>query len=163
MTTTNTTPTNTDPTTRYIKADGLAAHFNRAVRGLTKLGISLYGSRVLYVRGRKSGEWRTCPVNPLTHDGARYLVAPRGNTEWVRNLRATGYKGKLRLGRRFEHFTAVELPDDAKPAILRAYLKKWKFEVGTFFAGVDATAPEPTLREIAPGYPVFKITKLPTP
>jgi len=145
-------------TTRYIKANRMTGYFNRVVSGLTKLGLSLYGSRVLAVKGRKSGQWRTTPVNPLNFEGSRYLVAPRGNTEWVRNLRATGFEGELRLGRRVERFVATEVANDDKPAILRAYLKKWKFEVGMFFEGVDATAPDDKLREIAPGYPVFRIT-----
>ena len=121
------------------------------------MGISVYGSRVLAVRGRTSGEWRTTPVNPLTlTDGTRYLVAPRGNTQWVRNLRVVG-TGELRVGRRTEPFRATEVADDDKPAILRDYLKRWKFEVGVFFDGVDAKAPTEKLREIAPGYPVFRI------
>jgi deazaflavin-dependent oxidoreductase (nitroreductase family) len=121
------------------------------------MGVSVYGSRILYVRGRKSGEWRTTPVNPLRlADGTRYLVAPRGNTQWVRNLRAVG-DGELHIGRKAERFTATEVADDDKPAILRAYLKRWKFEVGVFFDGVDAKAPEAKLREIAPGYPIFRI------
>ena len=120
------------------------------------MGISVYGSRVLAVKGRKSGEWRTTPVNPLRVDGTRYLVAPRGNTQWVRNLRVVG-TGELRIGRKAEPFSATEVADDDKPAILRAYLKRWKFEVGVFFDGVDAKAPESKLREIAPGYPIFRI------
>lgn len=142
---------------RYIQAGRVTGAFNRVVRGLTKIGVSLYGSRVLYVKGRKSGQWRSTPVNPLTLDGTWYLVAPRGNTEWVRNLRATGFEGELHLGRRVERFTATELADDDKPAVLRAYLKRWKWEVGQFFDGVDATASEEKLREIAHGYPVFRI------
>jgi deazaflavin-dependent oxidoreductase (nitroreductase family) len=144
-------------TTRYIKPQSGASFFNDTVGRLTRMGISVYGSRVLYVRGRKSGEWRSTPVNPLPlHDGTRYLVAPRGNTQWVRNLRATG-TGELRIGRRTEPFRATEIADDDKPAILRAYLKRWKWEVGVFFDGVDAKAPEEKLREIAPGYPIFRI------
>jgi len=143
---------------RYIKPKSATNFFNTAVARLTTMGISVYGSRVLYVRGRASGEWRTTPVNPLTlRDGTRYLVAPRGTTQWVRNLRATGYNGELHVGRRIEPFVATEIADDDKPAILRAYLRRWKFEVGVFFDGVDAKAPEEKLREIAPGYPVFRI------
>jgi hypothetical protein len=143
---------------RYIKPKSATNFFNTAVARLTTMGISVYGSRVLYVRGRTSGEWRTTPVNPLTlRDGTRYLVAPRGTTQWVRNLRATGYTGELHVGRRIEPFVATEIADDDKPAILRAYLRRWKFEVGVFFDGVDAKAPEEKLREIAPGYPVFRI------
>ena len=141
---------------RYIKPQSATSVFNTVVARLTRMGVSVYGSRVLYVKGRKSGEWRSTPVNPLTLDGTRYLVAPRGNTQWVRNLRVVG-TGELRVGRRVEQFRATEIADDAKPAILRAYLKKWKFEVGVFFDGVDAKAPEAKLREIAPGYPIFRI------
>jgi len=134
----------------------MTAMFNQTVQGLTRRGLSLWGSRVLYVRGRTSGEWRTTPVNVLTHKGGRYLVAPRGQTQWVRNLRVAG-DGELRVGRRVEHFTATELADQQKPEILRAYLKRWKFEVGVFFDGVNANASEAKLLEIAPGYPVFLI------
>ncbi|HZZ50085.1 MAG TPA: nitroreductase/quinone reductase family protein [Pseudonocardia sp.] len=142
---------------RYVTPKNSTNFFNDTVGRLAKLGISVYGSRVLYVRGRKTGEWRSTPVNPLTVDGVRYLVAPRGNTQWVRNLRAANGEGELRIGRKTKRFTATEIGDDAKPPILRAYLKKWKFEVGVFFEGVDAKAPEETLRRIAPGYPIFRI------
>ena len=142
--------------TRYIEPKNPTNVFNRLVAGLTRLGVSVWGSRVLAVRGRKSGEWRTNPVNLLTIDGVRYLVAPRGQTQWVRNLRATG-TGELRLGRRVETFTPTELADADKPAILRAYLKRWKFEVGVFFDGIDHTATDDQLLAIAPGYPVFRL------
>jgi deazaflavin-dependent oxidoreductase (nitroreductase family) len=146
-----------DTAPRYIRPKSATNLFNDTVGRLTRLGVSVYGSRVLYVKGRTSGEWRSTPVNPLRlADGTRYLVAPRGNTQWVRNMRAAG-AGELRIGRKVEPFTATEVADDAKPAILRAYLKRWKFEVGVFFDGVDAKAPEEKLREIAPGYPIFRI------
>jgi deazaflavin-dependent oxidoreductase (nitroreductase family) len=132
--------------------------FNRAVAGLTRLGLSVYGSRVLEVKGRKSGEWRSTPVNLLRYEGADYLIAPRGQTQWVKNLRAGG-EGRLRVGRRAEPFTAVELADDAKPPLLRAYLKKWKFEVGMFFAGVGPDSSDDELRRIAPDHPAFRITR----
>jgi len=142
---------------RYVEPKKSTNFFNESVGRLTRLGISVYGSRVLYVRGRTSGEWRSNPVNPLTYEGTRYLVAPRGNTQWVRNLRAAGGAGELRIGRRAEPFRATELADGDKPPVLRAYLKRWKWEVGTFFDGVDAKASDETLRGIAPGYPVFRI------
>ena len=131
--------------------------FNRLVAGLTRLGLPLAGSRVLEVKGRKSGEWRRTPVNPLDHDGERYLVAPRGNTQWVRNMRAGG-GGRLLAGRRVEEFGAVEVPDAEKPPILRAYLERWKWEVGAFFEGVGPDAPDRELQRIAPDHPVFRIT-----
>jgi deazaflavin-dependent oxidoreductase (nitroreductase family) len=141
---------------RYIKPQKSTTVFNEVVAKLTKLGVSVLGSRVLTVVGRKSGEPRSVPVNLLTIDGVQYLVAPRGETQWVRNLRAAG-QGTLRVGRRVESFTFRELANDEKPGILRAYLKRWKFEVGVFFDGVDAKASDEKLREIAPGYPIFEI------
>ncbi len=131
--------------------------FNRVVAGLTRLGVSVYGSRVLEVKGRKSGESRRTPVNLLRYEGAEYLVAPRGHTQWVKNLRASG-EGRLHVGRRMEPFTAVEVADDDKPPVLRAYLKKWKLEVGAFFGGVGPDSSEDDLRRIAPDHPVFRLT-----
>ena len=112
-------------------------------------GISVWGSRELRVRGRTSGEWRTTPVNLLTLDGEHYLVAPRGETQWVRNLRVAG-TGELRVGRRTEAFRATEVADADKVPILRAYLKRWKAEVGVFFDGVSADSPR---RRAAPHRP----------
>lgn len=143
---------------RYVKPRSAVNFFNDTVARLARMGISVYGSRILSVKGRKSGEWRSTPVNPMTLDGTRYLVAPRGNTQWVRNLRAAGGYGELRLGRRVERFHATEVADDVKPAVLRVYLKRWKWETGAFFeAGVDAKSSDETLLRIAPGYPVFRI------
>jgi deazaflavin-dependent oxidoreductase (nitroreductase family) len=135
--------------------------FNRWVAGMTRLGISVYGSRVLEVQGRRSGEWRQTPVNLLRYGAADYLVAPRGHTQWVRNLRASG-QGRLRLGGRTQPFTAVELIDDEKVPVLRAYLKRWKFEVGVFFGGVGPKSADDELRAIAPDHPVFRIDTGPT-
>jgi len=147
---------NAESQPRYLEPDRSARIFNAAVGRLTKIGISVYGSRVLAVRGSKSGEWRTTPVNPLTIDGQRYLISPRGNTQWVRNMRVAG-GGQLWIGRRVEEFTATELPVEERPTVLRAYLKKWKFEVGMFFQGVGPDAPEDKMLAIAPDHPVFRI------
>ena len=143
-------------TVRYIKPKKPTNIFNESVAHLTRLGISVWGSRVLYVRGRKTGELRSTPVNPLTYEGNRYLVAPRGNTQWVRNLRVAG-SGELRIGRRTETFVPTELADADKPAILRAYLKRWKFEVGVFFDGVGPDSSEEELLAAAPKHPVFRL------
>jgi hypothetical protein len=95
-------------------------------------------------------------VNLLSYEGRKYLVAPRGETHWVRNLRVAG-GGELVLGGRGEPFTAVEVSNAEKVPILRAYLKKWKAEVGVFFSGVSSDSPEEALRRIAPDHPVFLI------
>ena len=130
--------------------------FNPLVALLTRLGISLAGSRVLEVRGRKTGEWRATPVNLLRFEGSRYLVAPRGQTQWVKNVRVDP-EARLRVGRRTEPFRAVEVPDEQKEPLLRAYLKRWKWEVGVFFGGVDADSTDAELTRIAPDHPVFRI------
>ena len=143
---------------RYVQPGWFTRQvFNRVVAALTRAGLSVWGSRVLAVRGRTSGEWRTTPVNLLSLDGERYLVAPRGTTQWVRNLRVAG-EGELRLGRKAESFRAAELTDADKPAVLRAYLRRWKAEVGVFFDGVDAKASDEELLRIGPNHPVFRIT-----
>jgi deazaflavin-dependent oxidoreductase (nitroreductase family) len=130
---------------------------NGTVARLTRLGISLMGSRVLSVKGRKSGEWRTTPVNLLTVDGKRYLVAPRGHTQWVKNLRVNP-EARLQVGRRTEIFLGTEVADAEKPEILRLYLKKWAWEVGAFFGDdIKADSSDERLLEVAPGFPVFRI------
>lgn len=142
---------------RYLRPGRVTAVFNTVVGGLARSGVSVRGSRVLSVRGRTSQEWRSTPVNPLSYDGERYLVSPRGHTQWVRNLRAAG-GGRLRIGRRTESFTAVELSDEEKPALLRAYLRHWKIEVGVFFRGVGPDSSDAELRRVASDHPVFRIT-----
>jgi deazaflavin-dependent oxidoreductase (nitroreductase family) len=142
---------------RYVAPDAFTRRvFNPLVARLTRLGVSVWGSRVLEVRGRTSGAIRTNPVNVLTVDGRRFLVAPRGTTEWVRNIRVAG-EGRLRLGRRVETVAVTELADAAKPAVLRPYLRRWKWEVGQFFDGVGPDATDEELLAIAPGYPVFEL------
>jgi hypothetical protein len=130
--------------------------FNPTVAALTRAGLSFWGSRILRVRGRTSGEWRSAPVNLLTLDGKQYLVAPRGLTQWVRNLRAT-WAGELLLGTKVQPFRAIELSDDEKVPIMRAYLKRWKAEVGIFFQGVGPDSSDDEIRRIAPDHPVFRI------
>ena len=145
---------------RYLQPGWFTRNvFNRAVRRSTRLGLSVMGSRELRVRGRKSGEWRSTPVNPMIIDGQRYLVSPRGLTQWTRNLQAAG-DGELRVGRRVERFTAVALPDELKVPILREYLRRWAWEVGAFFPGISAKkSSDAEIAAIAAGFPVFTIEK----
>lgn len=144
-------------TERYIEPDTFTKKvFNPTVRWLTRRGLSVMGSRELRVVGRTSGQIRSTVVNLLEVDGQRYLVAPRGTTAWVRNIRAAG-KGELRVGRRVEAFRAEELPDEVKVPILREYLRKWAWEVGQFFEGVDKDSSDEELAAIADGFPVFAV------
>jgi deazaflavin-dependent oxidoreductase (nitroreductase family) len=126
---------------------------------MMRAGVSVWGSRILEVPGRTSGIPRRTPVNLLEFEGRRHLVAPRGEAQWVKNVRANGGRLTLLLGRRSEGFSAYELPDDEKSPILRAYLRRWKMEVGVFFDGVTADSEEADIRRIAPNHPVFVLTE----
>jgi deazaflavin-dependent oxidoreductase (nitroreductase family) len=132
--------------------------FNRTVAGLTRLGVSVWGSRVLEVPGRKTGEPRRTPVNLLTFDDRQYLVSPRGNGQWVRNVRANDGRLDLLVGKRRTHWVATEVVDADKIPILRAYLKRWKAEVGAFFDGTGPDSSDAELLAIAPKHPVFALT-----
>ena len=131
---------------------------NKLMSGLTRMGVSVRGSRVLEHRGRTTGELHHTPVNLLTLDGTQYLVAPRGETQWVRNVRNAGGHLVLILGRRRQQCTATEIaPTDAVP-VLRAYLRRWKFETGMFFDGVTLTSTDAEWAAAAPRHPVFSIS-----
>ena len=130
--------------------------FNAAIGWLVGHGLGPSHMRILEVRGRRSGRTYTMPVDLLEHAQGLYLVAPRGRTQWVRNLEVAG-TGELRVGRRVEEFRAVAVPDAGKVDILRDYLHHWKMEVGVFFDGVGPDASDAELAAIAPGYPVFQI------
>ncbi|MFI9355316.1 nitroreductase family deazaflavin-dependent oxidoreductase [Streptomyces lydicus] len=143
---------------QYLKPSRFAARLNGLIGWLARRGISLAGSADLAVRGRKSGEWRRVPVNPMTYENGRYLVSARGNSEWVRNLRAAG-GGELRVGRRTRPFTAVELPPAETPALLRAYLERWGWEVKAYFGEITATSTDDELLAAASRHPVFRIAE----
>lgn len=130
--------------------------FNAAIRQLAEMGVSIAGSTALRVRGRTTGEWRGVVVNLLSVDGRHYLVSPRGNTQWARNVRAAG---TVEVGprRRGTERRAVEIPDDAKPEVLERYIDRWYWEVKSHVGGLtpDSTAAE--RRAVAPSIPVFEL------
>ena len=141
----------------YKQPDWFTAHVvNPLLKGLHRLGISVQGSQTLAVRGRKSGEIRTNPVNPFELDGNTYLLAPRGNTQWVRNMRAAG-QGELRRGRKVRHFHATEVPDSEKLPLMRLYMDKWSWEVKGFL-GIDADASDEEIERILPDHPAFVLS-----
>jgi F420H(2)-dependent quinone reductase len=142
----------------YKRPDWFTTHvFNKAVAGLTRLGVSVLGSRVLEHRGRSSGELHHTPVNLLTLEGTQYLVAPRGETQWVRNVRHSGGHMVLIQGRRRQICQATEIPPADAVPILRAYLRRWKFETGQFFDGITPDATDEEWSVAAPKHPVFEI------
>jgi deazaflavin-dependent oxidoreductase (nitroreductase family) len=132
-----------DQAPRYLKPGWVTS------RVLNPLLMRVGMIPTLAVRGRTSGEWRTVPVNVLELDGQRYLVAPRGDTQWVRNLRATG-RGELRWRGRVEPFRAIEIPDNEKPRVIEAYLARWGYQVKGYFKAL----PDPA------DHPVFRIERL---
>jgi deazaflavin-dependent oxidoreductase (nitroreductase family) len=143
---------------RYQKPNRFIAKFaNPVVRFfITRLGRSPQGAHVLEVRGRKSGKPHTVPVNPVEVAGRRYLFAPRGETQWVRNFRAAG-EGVLQVGGRREPIEMVrELPDGEKPPVIRAYLDRWHWQVAQQ-VGVPKDASMEQLAGIAGNHPVFEI------
>ena len=156
MTTASITPPS--HTAHYLEPDWFTRNvFNRVVKGLTRLGVSVWGSRVLEHRGRTSGKLHHVPVNLLTIEGGRYLVSPRGETQWVRNVRHAGGHLVLILGRRRELCTAREVPVADSVPVLRAYLRRWKFETGMFFDGVTPDTSDAEWEAVAGDHPVFEL------
>jgi len=145
-------------TAHYRQPDWFTRNvFNRLVAGLTRLGVSVWGSRVLEHRGRTTGELHHTPVNLLTYEGAEYLVSPRGETQWVRNVRHADGHCVLILGRRRRITTLTEIPEAERTPVLRAYLRRWKFEVGMFFDGVGPDSTDEEWAAVAGRHPVFAV------
>ncbi len=115
---------------------------------LTTLGLA----PSLTVRGRTSSRSYTMPVLPLGYEGRRYLVAPRGNTQWARNLRTVG-EGDLRLGRRRIHFKATEIPASERAPLVAAYVQQHGRKYGGFVAKEFAMMPDPA------HHPVFLLVE----
>lgn len=160
MSTTNMIPVTQEPAAAHYKQPDWFTRtiFNSLVKGMTRMGISVMGSRVLEHRGRTSGKLHHVPVNLLTVEGKQYLVAPRGETQWVRNVRHAGGHLVLILGRRRQLRTATEVPVADSVPILRAYLRRWKFEVGMFFDGVTPDSTDAEWAAVAARHPVFELT-----
>jgi deazaflavin-dependent oxidoreductase (nitroreductase family) len=144
-----------EPSRPYERPTRIEQILNRAVGTLVRLGIGLPHMRLLEVRGRKSGTLYSVPVDLLVEQGRRYLVAPRGYTQWVRNAEAAG-DITLRRGGRVERYRLRALPDAEKPAILKAYLDRFRREVQRYFS-VPASSPAERFGPLAPRYPVYEL------
>ena len=131
---------------------------DRFVVALARRGVSFFGARQLETLGRRSGDWQALPVNPIVVDSGTYLVAPRGETNWVRNARCHD-EVRLRFGRRSESWVAEELSDEAKAAVLRRYLKRWGWQVGKLVDGVRHDADDETIAALAARTPVFRLVR----
>jgi deazaflavin-dependent oxidoreductase (nitroreductase family) len=157
------------PSTAVVENDSAkkqeSKHFNQPTtfdRAINKLfgllvgvGLGLPHNYLLQVRGRKSGRVYSTPVDVLSRDDKRYLVAPRGYTQWVRNAIAAGTVS-LKKGRRSEEFGIRILSDDEKPQILKSYLDRYKLTVQRYFP-VPAGSPIEAFRPLTEQYPVFEL------
>jgi deazaflavin-dependent oxidoreductase (nitroreductase family) len=144
-------------TVRYEEPNGVAKMGSTVIRWLAEAGVSLAGTQALRVRGRKTGQVRSVVINLLTVDGVAYLVSPRGNTQWARNVRAAG---SVEIGPAWRRRTlrATEVDDAAKPELLRRYLDKWYWEVKGHIAGLTPESSDEQVRAAAPSIPVFALT-----
>jgi deazaflavin-dependent oxidoreductase (nitroreductase family) len=151
--------TDDHPPRRYLRPGEFTNRIvNPFVAWLVRRGVNVAGAAVLEVVGRRSGEPRRTPVNPLSFGRERYLLAPRGETEWVRNIRVTGAAALLR-GRGREQIMVEEVADADKLPIIRAYLTAWAWEVGAFFEGLSVKSSDDEVRAVATGFPVFRIAR----
>jgi hypothetical protein len=139
----------------YNKPSGLVKLMNTFVGFLSSLGLIPGGTAQLQVKGRRSGQIRKNAVTWVDYEGQRYLVAPRGTTEWVRNARADGGKAVLKHGKS-ETVRLEELPVEQRAAIIRPYLKKTGRVTKREF-GIDPEAPTEEFERIAPDHPVFRV------
>jgi deazaflavin-dependent oxidoreductase (nitroreductase family) len=129
--------------------------FNRVFGFLVGLGLGFSHNYLLQVRGRKSGRLYSTPIDLLELEGKRFLVAPRGRTQWVRNAEAAG-EVVLKKGRIRQPFRLRPIPDPNKAEILKAYLDTFEREVQRYFP-VPAGSPVQAFRELTPSYPVFEL------
>lgn len=143
-------------TVRYDRPSRLARTGNEVLRWLAEAGVSIAGTTAVRVRGRRTGTPRGVVVNLLEIDGRRYLVSPRGATQWSRNARAAG---ELEMGPRWRRrrIRLLEVDDDAKPPILRRYLDRWFWEVKGHVGGLAPTSGDAEVRAVAPSIPVFEL------
>ncbi|BBZ44140.1 nitroreductase family deazaflavin-dependent oxidoreductase [Mycobacterium parmense] len=143
-------------TTRYDEPNRAARIANAAIRWLAEMGISIAGTRALRVRGRTTGKERSVVINLLTVDGVDYLVSPRGNTQWARNVRAAGV---VDIGSRWRRrrATVTEVDDAAKAELLQRYLDRWYWQVKDYVGGLTPDSRDDQLRAGAATIPVFRL------
>jgi deazaflavin-dependent oxidoreductase (nitroreductase family) len=141
---------------RYDEPNKTARAANALIGWLAEMGISLAGTKALRVRGRKTGKPRGVVVNVLRVDGVDYVVSPRGNTQWVRNVRAAGV---VDVGPRWRRrrLRTTEVADPAKADLLKRYLDRWYWEVKGHIAGLTPDSGDDEIHAAAPLIPVFAL------
>jgi len=141
--------------TVYHKPSGLVKLMNGFIGRLASMGLIPGDTAMLQVKGRRSGEMRSTAVTWVEHEGQRYLVAPRGTTDWVRNVRAAGGQAAIRR-RNSEDVRLEEMPVEQRALIIKAYLKKTAMVTKREF-GIEPDAPIEEFEKIAERHPVFRI------
>lgn len=141
--------------TMYHKPSGVMKAMNGFFGRLASIGLTPKDTVQLQVKGRRSGQTRSVAVTWVEAEGQRYLVAPRGNTEWVRNVNAAGGEAVLKHGKS-ERVRLDELPVEQRAPIIKAYLKKTAMVTKREF-GLDLEAPIEEFEKIAPRHPVFRV------
>jgi deazaflavin-dependent oxidoreductase (nitroreductase family) len=139
----------------FLKPSAFERVANNAVGMLVRLGLGSGHNFVLEVKGRRSGKVYSAPVNLLEYQSRRYLVAPRGETSWVRNARAAVEVSLLKRGRR-ESYTVREVPSEERPVLLKEYLDRFATTVRRYFP-IPKGSPADSFAEIAARYPVFEL------
>jgi deazaflavin-dependent oxidoreductase (nitroreductase family) len=129
--------------------------FNRVFGFLVGLGLGASYNYLLEVRGRKSGRLYSTPINLLERNGKRYLVAPRGRTQWVRNAESAGAVTLKKGGKRII-FRLRPLGENEKPEILKAYLDSYRSHVQRYFS-VAAGSTAEAFTPVTALYPVFEL------
>jgi len=148
----------TSPLPAFREPTAVEKLFNRVFGFLVGLGLGFSYNYLLEVRGRKSGKLYSTPINLMELQGKRFLVAPRGRTQWVRNAEAAG-EVTLKRGSTRQRFRLCPLSDAEKPEILKAYLDAFKSEVQRYFP-VAAGSPPEAFAALLPSYPAFELLSL---
>jgi deazaflavin-dependent oxidoreductase (nitroreductase family) len=145
----------------FVKPSPTERIFNRIFGLLVGLGLGMRHNYLLLVRGRKSGRIYSTPVNVLDRGDRRFLIAPRGETQWVRNARASG-QVTLKKGMRRESFVLQVIPDQEKPELLKAYLDSFSTTVQRYFPIPAGSGPE-AFAPLSAHYPVFELLPIGPP
>jgi deazaflavin-dependent oxidoreductase (nitroreductase family) len=139
----------------FVRPSFIERGFNRLFGAMVGLGLGLPHNYLLQVRGRKSGKLYSAPIDLLEAEGKKFLVCPRGRSQWVRNGEASG-SVVLKKGFRRHEYRLRALDDGEKPAILKGYLDRFKTTVQRYFP-LPAGSPADTFAEFANRYPVFEL------
>lgn len=139
----------------FLAPSPTEAFFNKVMGFFVSIGMGPKGMYLLQVRGRKSGKIYETPVSLVEVNGKRYLVAPRGRTQWVRNAEASG-EVSLKRGSKVEKLKLRAIPEPERPEMLKAYLDKYASVVQRYFT-VKAGSASSAFVPVAGRYPVFEL------